>query len=239
MICLTANETAAGVAYSPQEIFTFSQKLKNSKYFADTLLGVDITSGIGGYAYDFASADIWAFSVQKALGLPAGLGLLIVSPRAYEKSIQLEEEKKDVGAHHSFSGLEKKMKDKFQTPATPNFFGILGLGHISRTFLKDFGSMKNLEKITTDKAQDLYNFLENSQCFKPRVSDINARSKTIIIAKKRNDSEKFLAEKLNKLQESGMQIGKGYGPYKLQEFRIGNFPVHTKNDIENLIKNLD
>lgn len=225
MLCITANETASGVAYSPEEITEIS---------GSALLAVDITSGIGGYAYDFSSADIWAFSVQKALGLPAGLGILIVSPRAYEKSLQLEKQGQDLGGHHSFSALEKKMSGKFQTPSTPNFLGILGLGYISRQFKKDFGTVKNLAEITAKKARNFYDFLENSeisQNLKPLVRDKKAQSNTILVA---TGDEKFLAEKFSELKSTGIQIGKGYGKFKPQNFRIGNFPVHKESDLENL-----
>lgn len=250
MVCITANETASGVAYSPSEIFGFSSELKQkfSGNGDSPLLAVDITSGMGGYAYDFSSADIWAFSVQKALGLPAGLGILIVSEKAYQKSVTRESEKKskggknDVGAHHSFSSLEKKMNGKFQTPTTPNFLGIAGLGYIARTFAKDFGTVGNLEKNTREKAENFYEQVEkNSETsgLSPLVTDKKSRSTTILVLKGvTEDSEKFLEEKFAQIKNSGIQIGKGYGGFKPQNFRVGNFPVHGTEDLENVLKNL-
>jgi len=260
MVCITANETASGVAYTPSEISEFSQKL--SEISEDILLSVDITSGMGGYAYDFSSADIWAFSVQKALGLPAGLGILIISEKAYQKSIERElgesgeksensavrKRKNDVGGHHSFSGFEKKMKGKFQTPSTPNFLAIAGLGYISRKFSEDFGNIKNLAKITQEKAEKFYTQIEKNaeiSGISPLVNDKKARSNTILVLKgtdqnseKPEISEKLLAETFKNLKNSGIQIGKGYGTFKSQNFRIGNFPVHTWEDLESILKNL-
>jgi len=241
MVCITANETASGVAYSPSEISGFSQKL--SEISEDILLSVDITSGMGGYAYDFSSADIWAFSVQKALGLPAGLGILIVSEKAYQKSLAREKSGNDVGGHHSFSGFEKKMKGKFQTPSTPNFLAIAGLGYISRKFSEDFGTIQNLAKITQKKAEKFYAHIEkNSEIFglSPLVMDKKSRSNTIVVLrgadKNPEISEKSLAEKFKNLKNSGIQIGKGYGTFKSQNFRIGNFPVHAWEDLENILE---
>lgn len=236
MVCITGNETASGVAYSPSEISNFSQNLKQkfSGNTNDPLLAVDITSGIGGYAYDFSSADVWAFSVQKALGLPAGLGIVIVSPRAYAKSLAREEAGNDVGAHHSFSALEKKMAGKFQTPTTPNFLGILGLGYIARTFAQDFGTVQNLEKITREKAENFYKNIPES--LSPRVKDSKARSITILVL---TGAEKVLAEKFSGVSEEGIQIGKGYGGFKKEDFRIGNFPVHSSYDVNNLLDKLE
>jgi phosphoserine aminotransferase len=85
VICLTHNETSNGTQVHDSIIKTIK---KNN---TDQLIAVDATSSMGGVAIDFMSADIWLASVQKCFGLPAGLGLLICSPGAIQRSTALGE----------------------------------------------------------------------------------------------------------------------------------------------------
>jgi phosphoserine aminotransferase len=225
--CVTANETSSGIEYSAEEISKFSKKLPKK-----TLLAVDVTSSMGGISYDFSSADIWAFSVQKAFGLPAGLGILLVSPRAYEKSEEHLKNNQEGGNHHSFTSLEKKMLDKFQTPTTPNVLGIFSFKFINKKFIEDFFSIKNVDKKTEEKAKLLYDFFDNHPKFKSFILDKNKRSKTIIIIESTIEN---IRDKKKYLESKGVLLGSGYGLYKSTQFRIANFPVHTIEDMEYLI----
>jgi phosphoserine aminotransferase len=87
-ITITHNETSTGVMCNDADIKTVREK------YPEAILAVDITSSAGGVKINISNADIWCFSVQKCLGLPAGLGVIFVSPRAYERSIKLLEKKK-------------------------------------------------------------------------------------------------------------------------------------------------
>ena len=62
---------------------------KVAKQYPDKLIAVDAVSSAPYGDLDYRLLDIVFFSVQKLFGLPAGLGILIVSPRAIEKSEQL------------------------------------------------------------------------------------------------------------------------------------------------------
>lgn len=50
---------------------------------------MDATSTMGGINLPWLEADVWFASVQKCLGIPAGLGVLICSPKALERATQL------------------------------------------------------------------------------------------------------------------------------------------------------
>ena len=247
-VCVTGSETASGIGYAPEEISEFSAKIKEIS--EDTLLAVDVTSGMGGIHYDISSADIWLFSIQKSLGLPAGLGFLILSPKAYERAKQIEEKRSakkiDFGNHHSISSLEKKMSEKFQTPTTPNVLAIAGFGYICKTWLEDFGNIDSLSKITDEKAELFYSFFEsekNTSDFSPAIDEKNARTKTVIVIKIKNSESltedeisKKMKKQTEKLQNAGFVIASGYGKLKTTQLRLANFPVHTIEDIENLLK---
>ncbi len=226
LLAITANETATGIAYSPQEI----TEIRNT--FPEILLGVDVTSSMGAIAYDFSKADGWFFSVQKAFGLPAGLGVLIVSPRLMQKAAARQESGADVGCHHRLTDLEKSMSGKFQTPTTPNVMNIAALGYISRQLQSDFGSLVELHKMTQTKAQLLYDFFADHSKFRPAVA--TGRSESVIVV---DGSEADLADLHQRLKASDIEVGKGYGGKKAVQIRIGNFPVHKMADIENLLQN--
>ena len=248
-VCMTGSETASGIGYSPEEISNFSQKIKEKS--EDTLLAVDITSGMGGVNYNFSSADVWLFSVQKALGLPAGLGFLILSPKAYARAQKIEaarkEKTQDFGNHHAVSTLEKKMAGAFQTPTTPNVIAIAGFGYICKTWLKDFETIDFLSNITDEKAEMMYSFFEsekNTSDFVPAIDDKNARTKTVIVVKLKNsenlsdeEKQKKIKNQIEKLEKSGFLVASGYGKLKTTQLRIANFPAHSVEDIENLLQN--
>lgn len=227
MACVTANETSSGIGCSSQEISEFSKKLPK-----ETLLAVDVTSSMGGLSYNFLDADIWAFSVQKAFGLPAGLGVMIVSPKAYEKAKTLLETGKEGGNHHSFVALEKIMAEKFQTPTTPNVLGICSFQFINKKFTEDFSSVKYIEAKTVEKANFLYDFFDSHSKFKPFIANKNNRSKTIIVIEGTLEN---IREKKKYLESKGVLVGSGYGLYKETQFRIANFPVHTMEDMKYLV----
>lgn len=250
-VCITGSETASGIGYSPNEISEFSEKIKNVS--EDILLAVDVTSGMGGINYNIASADVWLFSVQKSLGLPAGLGFLILSPKAYVRAQKIEEErsgvavneKSDFGNHHSVASLEKKMSGKSQTPTTPNVLAIAGFGYICKTWLEDFGDINELSAQTDEKAELYYSFFEsaeNTSDFIPAIEDPKARTKTVIVIKLKNSenlTEEKISEKMTKqtkrLADAGFVVASGYGKLKTTQLRLANFPVHTIADIENLL----
>ncbi|MCU0352951.1 MAG: aminotransferase class V-fold PLP-dependent enzyme, partial [Cytophagales bacterium] len=113
MLCLTHNETSNGTQISTVEINTFRQT------FPDKLVAVDTTSSLGGADLPIAEADLWFASVQKCLGLPAGLGLLIVSPRAVATAERLGDNR----FYNSFNFMRDNAL-KLQTHYTPNVLGI-------------------------------------------------------------------------------------------------------------------
>lgn len=226
-LAITANETATGIAYAPQEIAEIRRRNPN------ILLGVDITSAMGAVAFDFSQADAWFFSVQKAIGLPAGLGILIVSPRLWETAQKRESTGEDVGCHHSLSGLEKKMEGKFQTPTTPNVMNITGLGFVCRSFAEDYGTIENLYVATQEKAQLMYDFFENHPLFSPAISV--GRSESVLVF---SGAEYDISTLHARLAKEGIEVGKGYGTAKAHQIRIGNFPVSKKEDVQHLLETI-
>lgn len=223
LICFNHNETSSGVAIDPKFIYNVAKNNHNA------LIAVDTVSSVPYVDLDYKKLDCTFFSVQKLFGLPAGLGCIILSPRAIEKAKFLQTYGISIGSYHSFPTLVE-WAEKNQTLETPNVFGILLLGKVIMDMQKI--GIKMIRKDTAEKARLMYSFLEQHQKYKIFVSK-EYRSTTVIVAEV-GDAKSVLA----RLKKKGMIVGGGYGPYKEKQIRIANFPAVNKKDIERLLSYL-
>ncbi len=222
LIAVTHNETSAGVQMPVTEI----HKLK-SKH-PDKLMAVDMVSSAPYPELDYNLIENAFFSVQKAFGMPAGLGVWIVS----EKCLQKAQEIKDhysIGAHNDLITLWKNGLNQ-ETPATPNVMAIYILGKIAED-MNNIG-VSQIRKETELKAQLLYNFIQKSNVFSAFVKEEAFQSQTVIVA----DTKLPSADIIKSVKESGMVLGSGYGAYKGSQIRIANFPATSISETEHLIE---
>lgn len=227
LIGLTKNETSVGFTFSEEEI----KHIRTQN--PETLIALDIVSASPALPIHFPSIDTAYLSVQKAFGMPPGLGLWIANERCIEKA-----EKKaalsSVGSYRSLPNL-KKFGTKDQTPETPNMIYIYILGKIASDLL-DYG-VKRMQNDIIYKATLINQAIEKSAVLSHFVKSKEHRSPSTIVA------ESPMADVfLKKLESKGMILGKGYGPYKDQHIRIANFPTHSKESIEylsDLLKSLE
>jgi phosphoserine aminotransferase len=226
LVTVTGNETSTGAFVPPEHIAALSKRLPEA-----TLLAVDATSMAGGIEIDICAADIWLFSVQKCLGLPSGLGIVFVSPKAYEKSLSLEQRGKNLGSIFSYSRLAKKMDNAFQTVQTPNMLGIFLLGEQMERW-NSAGGMATKDAETREKARVVSEVFAESRDIDFFVSEPPFRSPTVICLKAAPEVVTRLHEKT---RAENILLGKGYGEKKAVTFRIANFPAHTQEIMERLI----
>lgn len=217
LICLTQNETSNGTQVS-QKIIRKIRELNPAH-----LLAIDATSSMGGIALDFTSADIWFASVQKCFGLPAGLGLLICSPRAIDRAAQLNNRQ----YYNSLLFLEEMMQN-YQTPYTPNVLAIYLLMRvmeaakpIQKIHKTIQGRYKKWEAFFDTKSEQL-NFL---------ARDKTIRSHTVLTIEATPEHIKKVKEKA---RHAGFLLGEGYGDLKNNTFRIANFPALKRSEIARL-----
>ncbi|MDE2589020.1 MAG: alanine--glyoxylate aminotransferase family protein, partial [Patescibacteria group bacterium] len=223
LLCFTHNETSTGVMLSADQI------AKMKKSYPDTLIAVDIVSSAPYANIDFTQADIVFFSVQKGFGLPAGLGVMVVSPQAFEKATVLQKQNNYIGTYHNFPTL-KKWADKNQTPETPSVFHLYLFSKVLQDMLKI--GIRTMQRQTDEKAQLLYDFFDTHPTWKPFVSETKFRSPTVIVAEVGQDQKKLKEY----LQKEHVIIGSGYGPNKDMQIRLANFPALSKKDIVKLIR---
>lgn len=223
LICIVLNETSTGVALNFEDI----KKLKLK--YPNILIALDIVTAVLYYNIDFKFIDCAFFSVQKGFGMPPGLGVLILNERCIKKAEEINNSGISIGSYNNFIKWKENYL-KNQTTVTPNIPAIYILGKISEMFIK-YG-IEKIRKETENKAELLYSYFENHNFIRPFVKNEYFRSKTTLALETQISSEKII----EKISKHGFILSKGYNIFKNKHIRIGNFPMHKTNDVENLIK---
>lgn len=221
MIALTHNETSNGTMITPALFEAVRAR------FPQALIALDVVSSAPVYPDVFASADMLFLSVQKGFGLPAGLGVALVSPQAIERSAQVASAGLYTGGFHAFTHLAKDAAVD-RTPETPNVLGIYLLGRVARDML-DIG-VETLRADTALKAQAIYDALERANDAELEPTAQECRSLTTIVAATPGGSEPII----DRLRRDGFAIHTGYGEKKDTHIRIANFAAHRMADVEEL-----
>lgn len=214
VICITQNETSNGTQVTCEAI---RQVQENNP---EHLIAVDATSSMAGIELDFNAADIWLASVQKCFGLPAGLGLLVCSPKAMEAATR-------IGEHDHYNSLTfmDEMMSKWQTPFTPNVLGIYLLMRV----MEEAEHITRVHKKTYKRFREWVTFLEEETSLKHLIGNQEARSFTVIPVVAAEETVTSLKAGAKK---QGILLGEGYGELKSTTFRIANFPAIPKKEIK-------
>jgi phosphoserine aminotransferase len=218
LICITQNETSNGTQVSSSLLSKIRTQNPNA------LVAVDATSSMGGIRLPFASGDVWFASVQKCFGLPAGLAVLVVSPRAQERVRLLGE-----SSHYNSLSLVDSMASRFQTSCTPNVLGIYLLGAI----MKQVPSIEIVHQQTVSRYEAWMDFFAASDRLTPLVRNASVRSHTVITI---NGEPEYLIRVKQQAACAGFLLGEGYGSLKSSTFRIANFPALQSGEINKLRK---
>ena len=216
-LCFVHTETSNGTFLNREVVKAISKK-RNS----EQLVAFDATSSIGGLDLPWKLGDVWFASVQKCLGLPAGLGLMILSPRAVARAEQLGDKKR-------YNSLLRILEndEKNQTHFTPN---VLNIYLLMRT--QDFSRGIAVVEDKILKRFAFWNdFFSSFNQFDFLVEDKKNRAPTVFTIKTKDPNHwKSLAS------SAGLTIGNGYGPWKDTTFRVANFPAIKRKEIEALTK---
>ncbi|MFN8414956.1 MAG: aminotransferase class V-fold PLP-dependent enzyme [Cytophagaceae bacterium] len=214
ILCLTQVETSNGSCIPSSKFGSIRTNWKG-------LIAVDATTSMAGVETDFSMADIWFASVQKCFGLPSGLAVLVVSPR-------VEETLKDVTSAH-YNDLKNIIANgqQFQTTHTPNILGI----YLLKQRLAGLSMELPYARVVA-QMNDINRFFEKST-FSPIISEKEYQSPTVLTLKASSEAE--LKDLFQRAEAAKIILGKGYGEWKSNTFRIANFPAHTKEDIGQLI----
>jgi phosphoserine aminotransferase len=215
VVCLTQNETSNGTQLTNETIANIQSK-------TEALMAVDVTSSMGGVILDWQRADIWLASVQKCFGLPAGLGIMVCSPKALKRAETIGDRLR----YNSLLLIEDNFK-KFQTHYTPNVLAI----YLLMKVLGEIPTIQKIDKKITTQAKNWYDFFETKTDWEVLIQNTTVRSDTVIAIKGSIEAIKNV-KTLTKQQ--GITLGNGYGEWKASTFRIANFPAITPYEIEQL-----
>ncbi len=224
LVCITHNETSTGALFPAKELAVLTSLPHRP------LVALDVVSSAPMIELPWTGLDAVFFSVQKAFGLPAGLGVLIVSPRALAAAHKHEANGLSLGSYHSLPQLSASAQ-KFQTPATPNVLSIYLLGRVAADMAKN---IKPLRRKTLERANALYKTLEASDYATPFVSDPQWRSPTVVVAEITGGNKALY----DSLVQAGLVPGQGYKVYKEAHVRIANFPAVNDHTFETLLRHL-
>lgn len=83
------------------------EELAQIRSMTNALIAIDATSWFGGVVFDWMLGDVWFASVQKCLGLPAGMGIMVCSPKALEKARKVN----DILRYNSLLFMHKTLKN--------------------------------------------------------------------------------------------------------------------------------
>lgn len=223
LLAFTHNESSSGVMWQMEDIYTVADK------YPDKLVAIDVVSSLPYPTINFDKVDLVYFSVQKGFGLPAGLGVCLVSMRALAKQRDMLNKGISTGSYHSFSTM-KASSDKGQTVETPNVLNIYLLGKVCAEYI-DYG-LGNIRQETDEKAARLYGYFEKHDRYKPAIKNPRDRSQTLIVIDTQGDSKKIVSF----LETQDIEVGYGYGDAKETQVRIANFPTHTMAEVERLLE---
>ena len=223
IICITQNDTSTGVWIPEKDIHNLKKK------HPEKLIALDLVSSVPYVQLNYKLVDMAFCSVQKGFGLPAGLGVIIVSPKALQKCESLSKKGLSVGSYHSLKNLWEKAED-LQTPETPNVLNIYLLNKVIKDMLKE--GLTKIRKEINQKAKLLYEFFDNHKQYNPFVKNTRFRSPSTLVLDVKGKSEKLR----NRLAKYGFIIGVGYGENKLNHIRVANFPAHKLKDVQQMLK---
>ncbi len=215
--CFTQNETSNGTQVSMQDLWQIKRKLPTN-----SLLAIDATSSMAGIEIEWHLADIWFASIQKCFGLPAGMGIMVYSEKAFQQAKAIDDKR----FYNSLLFVHTNFK-KFQTPYTPNILSIFLLNDL----LKNLENISQIAEKIQQRAKRLYTFFEDEIKLDVLIKNKEVRSETVL-AFQCND----LIEIKNKAKSAGIIVGNGYGNHKDNSFRIANFPAISDADFEVLMR---
>jgi phosphoserine aminotransferase len=219
LVCITQNETSNATQLRDGVVLNIYNRLPGN-----TLLAVDATSSLAGIQLKYIKADIWYASVQKCFGQPAGLSVMLLSPRAVERFRKINER----SHYNSLTAQYEKMLN-FQTTHTPN---VLGIYLLSRT-LHDRPGIKVTHQHLQDRATKLYDYFDQATQLTPMVQNPETRSTTVIGLQA---PAPLIDEVKRRALSQGLQLGSGYGTWKPTTLRIANFPAIPDAAFEQLVQ---
>ena len=223
-VCMVSNESSTGVL---NDCVALAEEAR--KQNPDALIIVDAVTSAMAVDHNLPKLqpDAMLFGTQKALALPPGLAIAVVSDRIIEKSKSV----KNKGFYTDFVKLKKNADDNYALTTPP----------VSLLYALDY----QLDKILKEGMENRYRrHIEMSEMVKKWADEkFNGlfpeegyRSRTIGVVNRGDlDFDTFNS----KLKAKGYEISNGYGEVKQSTFRIGHMGDITPSMLKELLSAMD
>ena len=223
-VTLVHNETSTGVLNPLSDIAAVVNE------FDDVLLVVDTVSSFSALPIptDEIRVDVLLAGVQKAMALPPGLSVFVVS----EKALKRAETTNDRGYYFDFLEFEKNHQ-KNNTPSTPSISLLYALDSMVSSIMEE--GLENRFRRHSETNAQVHKWVEENgfELFAPD----GFRSKTLTAVENNRSIDvpafiKAVRERHNFL------INGGYGKIKGKTFRISNMGNETPSTMDELLRAL-
>ena len=216
-ITLCHNETSTGILNPGKEIGRIAREYNK-------ILIVDCITSVGG---DYVFPDEWNFDIiatgsQKCIGLPPGLGMIMVNERAWE----IINKRKEIPTYYFNLKLYRdQFKKNYQTPCTTSISHICALQESLNIMFEEGFDNRVMRHRLMGKALRAGIKALGLKLFADEKYSSNTVT-SIIYPKKIKDSD------LNKkMREHGILIAGGQGKLKGKIFRIAHMNMCGKREI--------
>ncbi len=220
-VAITHNETSTGIM-NPLE--SIAERVHRD---SDALLFVDAVTAAFANEIDLRriKPDLFLFGTQKALALPPGLAIAVVSNRLIEKARKVENR----GRYLDLVEI-KEFADRNLVPSTPP---------VSLMYALDFQLDRIMKEGMARRAERHRKLAEMARKWAMETLAIypsGSYSNTVTCV--RNTKGVEYEEIDEKLASSGYQISEGYGKLKKSTFRIGHMGDVTTDEMAGLLEAL-
>ena len=224
-VAIVHSETSAGVMNPLEEL------CEVVKQFPDVLCFVDAVSSAAtvNIETDKLGIDVLLVGVQKGVGLPPGLSVYSLSPRALERSKKVP----DRGYYFNWEILSKH-SEKDETPATPPVPQLTALRRqlgrmkeegLDNRYARHLALAQRCRTWALDRGFGLF---AEDPYYSIGLTCIDNRKKGIDVGA----MAKYLLD-------NGMAIDQGYGPFRHKTFRIAHMGDMQLSDLNGLLAAMD
>ena len=223
---ITHNETSTGVMNPVEEIAEIRKK------YPDVLWLMDAVSSMAGVKIDVdkLGVDVCITSTQKALGLPPGLSVCSISPKAIDHGRKVEFRGTYLDIIDLYDYMQKKAYQYPSTPSLPHMFALdKQLDYILNEEGLENRYARHLEMAEITRAWANEHFEQFA------AKDYESNTLTTI----KNTKGISVADLNKRIGELGYMISNGYGDLKEKTFRIAHMADRTVDVLKELLNVLD
>ncbi|MFL5785298.1 MAG: aminotransferase class V-fold PLP-dependent enzyme [Bacteriovoracaceae bacterium] len=222
-ICTTLNETSTGVMISALPT------IKNEH----TLLAIDATSGAGQIKVDWNKSDVYYFAPQKVFASDGGLYIAILSPKAIERALRIQQDKSRYIPEYmkwSHAIENSRQNQTYNTPSIATIF----LMNEQVKLMNKLGEDKVISEAKR-KADLMYGWAEEKSYLSPFIKEKSFRSQAVVTI---DIDDKYNVDDLTKVlraQNVAVDI-EAYRKLNRNQLRIALFHNVAYDDLVKLTK---